>query len=176
MRRSPVQQYLLLAILGVGLAAAVGGSLYAVVQSSKTESRRVKDRVRSDRDIAQVARRVFKLEAPSDADISRRVVVALKACGRSAECRELFATVAPRGPRGARGPRGRRGPRGERGATGPVGRPGRSVPGPRGRRGETGAQGPVGPQGPPGERGERGPLACITLLPLAVKPCPESLR
>lgn len=154
MRRSVVQ-YVLLGAMGLLLASTLGGVLYAVAQSARTEHRRQRDRVRSDAEITAIARRVFKLEAPTDRQIRARVVRALKTCERDRECRDALRSSALRGLRGPRGSRGPIGPRGPRGAPG---RPGSSAPrsegpGARGPRGRPGATGPPGPQGPPGPSG-----------------------
>ncbi len=105
-----------------------------------------KDRVRSDADIARIAKRVF----PTPAEGRRQLLVALRKCAADPECTTIFRDLAPRGRRGApgpRGPQGRRGTQGAQGPRGPAGLPGRSITGPVGAR---------GPQGPPGQRGEPG--------------------
>lgn len=143
MRRQGTQ-ILVLLIVGVLLAAAVGGAVIAVVQTRAYEQNRADDRVRSDAEIAKVARRVFRIEQPTPAEIRRGVMTALTACAQNTSCRERFRDTAPRGRRGARGPRGVQGPRGPAGPSGP------GIPGPTG---DPGAQGPPGPPGEPGTAG-----------------------
>jgi hypothetical protein len=141
--------------IGLLLAACLGVAAYGVSRANQVDESRREDRVRSDHDIAQVARRVFKIEQPSEAEVKARVLSALLFCAKSTECRKVFATVGAAGPRG---PRGRQGPRGERGPVGPQGPRGATKSGPRGPAGARGARGPAGATG---ANGPAGPLGGI---------------
>lgn len=137
-------------VLGLFLALIVAGLAFTIYYAVGTEAKRQRDRVRSDAEIAKVARDVFALAQPTPAEFNRRIKIALQRCGAQPDCRDIFATVAPRGHRGRTGLRGRRGPQGLRGQRGPVGPRGRAVRGPTGPPGPTGTPGPIGPQGAPG--------------------------
>lgn len=156
--------------LGMLLAAAVLAALYAVVETGRTRG----DQVRSNADIAAVARRVYKIEAPSEKEVIGRVLKALVTCSKDDGCRTAFAASAPRGlpgPTGKRGPTGRTGSTGARGPQGSTGATGqRGATGKQGARGPAGPVGPMGPVGPTGPQGEPGVTVCVNAL---LKPCPK---
>ncbi len=155
-RATPIgrRQTALLLLVGTFIALALGLGGYAINQNRATAATQRNDQVRSDADIAAVARRVFRLESPTPAQLNAAVMAALRSCSKDAACTARFRKSAPRGlpgPRGSKGPRGARGTRGTTGA--------------RGAKGGRGARGPVGPEGPPGARGPTGaagPAASIT--------------
>ncbi len=161
MNRRSLSQLLALILLGLLLAGSVGAAVISVMQSKATEQNRQADRVRSDAEIARVARRIFKLESPSPAEISRRVVAALKTCASDPACRSEFTAIAPQGPRGPAGPRGASGARGTAGPTGPRG--------PAGPTGPPGLEGATGPPGPPGARGAAGATTTDVLTELCAR-------
>jgi hypothetical protein len=152
-------------LIGTLVAGSFAIAIYSAASVSAVDTARKKDRVRSDHDIAQIARRVFGIEQPTDAEAKARVLEALQFCARDTDCRKVFATVGaagPRGPRGAPGPTGPAGPPGERG---PRGRRGQARTGPRGAVGPTGARGAPGPTGPAGPLGPLGPVGPIGPIP-----------
>lgn len=153
--------------LGMLLALAVLGALYAVVETSRANGRQV----RSNAEIASVARRVYKIEAPTEKEVIGRVLKALVTCSKDDGCRTAFAASAPRG---LPGPTGRRGPKGSTGATGARGPQGltgqRGATGKQGARGPAGPVGPMGPVGPAGPQGEPGVSVCVNSV---LKPCPK---
>lgn len=145
--------------LGVLLAGTITLAYTALRSANRTETRRQDDQVRSDADIARVARRVFDLEAPTPKQLRVIVFRRLQVCARDARCKALFSSTAQRGKTGERGRRGARGrtgatgATGRRGRTGATGRSGRSVQGARGPQGATGRTGATGAQGAPGAPG-----------------------
>lgn len=153
-------------LLGLVLAGCVVAAAAAFDQAQRTETRRQADRVRSDAEIARVARRVFRLEAPTEAELRTIVIRRLRVCARDRQCRALFTATAPPGPPGERGMRGRtpgrkqvlaavqrycarhnrcRGAPGSSGGRGKRGVPGESIQGPPGAQGEA-APGPTDEQ------------------------------
>lgn len=144
----------MLLLIGVIVMACISGSTYAVYATHAASNQRVADKVRTDRDIADIARRIVQIERPTVVQLNRAVIRALKTCRAQIACRAAFMDAAPRGRPGVagrRGPDGRRGSRGTRGARGKTGMQGRT--GAQGRPGPSGAQGPRGPQGPTGAAG-----------------------
>jgi hypothetical protein len=162
--RTTGRQTLVLLLIGTFITICIGISAYALLQTSATESRRRsdvalnrKDRTRSDAEIATIAKRVFKLERPTTAELNDAVIVALRSCSRQAMCRSAFMDAAPRGRRGPTGAKGATGARGVAGADGSRGAAGRT--------GKTGAKGATGPQGPAGPQGAAGlPASTAALL------------
>ncbi len=130
-------------VIGLILAVGMAAGAYAVIKTRTVQ----RAQVRTDAEIAQIAKRVFRLEQPTQEQASRRVIVALKLCAEDAVCTRAFRNAAPRG---RRGPTGARGPQGARGAAGARGPQGLQGPAGRGSRGPTGA---AGPQGAPGVNG-----------------------
>lgn len=156
---------LISAVIGLLMAAAVCVAGFAFYQSRGVH----RDQVRSDSEIAAIARRVFNIERPTDSQRSKNIISALQFCERNAACTKALRKVLPPVSAGPRGPTGNRGPVGPRGITGA---PGKSVPGPRG---EKGADGAVGPAGAKGDTGPAGPSVTVTVpapcVPLLSKPC-----
>ncbi len=153
------RQTAILLSIGTLIAVAIGLSAFAIISASGTAERQRTDRVRSDADIAAIARRVT---APTSAELNAGVRRALHACARDADCTADFQRSAPRGrpgPRGARGAAGPTGARGGRGAQGARGAEGRT--GERGPRGPVGEPGPVGPAGPAGPAGAAAPINTV---------------
>lgn len=155
--------YLLASLLGALLALATAGTVAALLVSADTRN----DQVRSDAEIARIARRVFCNEDPA---VCRRrsqtsIKQAIALCAADPECvragRELFgpsrARLLAHARLAARAAPGPRGDRGSRGLPGPRGRPGvRGARGPRGLPGAKGPPGPAGPRGPAGIDAEPG--------------------
>lgn len=155
-------------LLGLALALVFVLAGYAVLSSRTVHN----DQVRSNAEIAAVARRVFAVEKPTDAEVIRRVLLALKKCADDAACRIAFAKAAPRGRPGVRGPRGRQGATGAQGPRGPRGFAGQGIQGEQGPQGRTGNSGPAGAKG---ERGPQGPaglpgLVCVETI---LNKCPR---
>jgi hypothetical protein len=149
--------------IGIVLAACLSVAVYSVSRTNAIDSARKGDRVRSDTEIAKVAKRVFNIEQPTAGELKRGVLSALAFCAKDRECAARFAKVTPgirgkTGPRGQAGPSGLQGLRGQRGLRGPVGPRGRSRRGPRGEPGPVGASGPQGPAGSPGAAGAPAPV------------------
>ncbi len=143
-----------LLLIGLLMTACFGASGYAVYTAWQGESARIADRVRTDGDIADIARRIVRIEQPTTKQLNSSVIAALRSCRQEPACRKAFMDAAPRGRRGAdgrRGAEGRRGATGARGASGQTGARGAT-----GQTGAAGARGPVGPRGPAGTRGPTG--------------------
>lgn len=165
-------------LLGIALALALGAAGYAVVLSLDERADRVRNEIRTNREIARIAERVFRqgeTTAQRQARIRQSIERALNACLEDESCigrlrRELGPSrarllaharlaieryCATRNQ--CRGPTGRRGPPGPSGGS----------PGPRGPRGakgepgRRGAQGPAGPPGPAGPAGPQGPPGIV---------------
>jgi hypothetical protein len=146
-------------VIGILLAVAVMAGAYAVIRTHTVE----RAQVRTDAEIASIARRVFRLEQPNQQESSARVIRALKLCAADAKCAAAVRNAAPRGRTGARGPQGPRGPVGSTGSTGQRGVAGAS--------GSTGQRGLIGPPGPVGSTGANG---AAPVLPPAPMPGPGS--
>lgn len=155
-------------VVGLLLALAVIGASVAVFQTRGLRQ----DRVRSNADIAAIARRVFKIEQPSPRELSVRIVAALKVCADDKACYAAFRDAAPRG---RRGPQGRRGVQGPRGPQGVAGTAAKGIQGERGPQGRTGNSGPTGAKGEPGATGPQGPagVPVVVCVPSLVKLCPK---
>jgi hypothetical protein len=159
-----LREALRLLLIGFAITAAVGVSSLAMVQVAQTKHRVARDRVRSDAEIARIARKVFPHETKAQraARIARLGKEAIKVCAGDPECvalgralfgpsharlmaaarraaREVCAHDACRGSTGARGRPGRNGARGHRGKTGKTGANGAT--GATGAKGDTGAAG-----------------------------------
>lgn len=138
--------YVIAALMGTLLAAL---SVFAVLAYASAHTTQ-KAQMRSDAEVAAIARRVFRIESPTRAQFNEQLFNALKRCAGYKPCLDLFVATAPpgaRGPRGPRGPQGRPGANGTdgKGSTGPQGRPGRTVRGPRGIPGRNGSDGKNAP-------------------------------
>ena len=166
---------LVTAVMGILLAAALAGAIYAVYTVVTERNRERTDDIKTAGDIKELAREVFRsdeTQAQRDKRIQRSVGVAVDACLRQEGCiGKLRRAVGPSRARllaharravqeycairtecrGVRGLRGMRGPRGLS-RPGPRGRPGRD-----GQDGQDGGPGPPGPPGPPGTPGANVP-------------------
>lgn len=128
--------FLIAGLMGIALAAALGGSVYALLSAHSVE------------------KRIVRIESPSPKEFNARLLNALHRCKASPSCLRLFVATAPRGEQGPLGDRGPRGPRGRRGPRGPAGVGARGAIGPRGGQGRRGPQGLPGMQGPVGPQGD----------------------
>ncbi len=142
---------LVLLLIGTLIMACVGASSYAVYTAARSENNRIADRARTDTDIAEIARRIVRIERPTTSQLNASVIAALRSCRQESACRRAFMDAAPRGRRGPTGRRGTRGPVGATGARGATG-----VAGGAGARGPAGPRGPVGPTGAAGPTGAKG--------------------
>lgn len=157
---------LISAVIGLLMAAAVCAAGFAFYQSRGVH----RDQVRSDAEVAEIARRVFDIERPSTSQRSKNIIDALRFCEKDSACTKALRAALPTGVRGARGPKGNIGAQGPRGITGA---PGKSVPGPRGEKGADGTPGPAGAKGDTGPAGQSVtvtvPPTCIPLLSKSCK-------
>jgi hypothetical protein len=170
------RQYIIAAILGSLLAVAVSAAVLAYDKARDTEQQQRKDRVRSDTEIARIAREVFRNETAQQRQLRLQLAAteAIAACALSPRCvsagRRVFAPSRARLLAHARKAaidycrrnrcRGRDGrDSAVRHVTKVLNRPVPGPPGPSGRRGppgrdgapgRAGARGPAGPPGAPG--------------------------
>ena len=81
--------------IGGLLALAVGGAVIAYDKAAQTDLDRKRDKVRTDAEIARIARQVFRMETADQrrTRIQGASIEAIRACARSTECTALGRQV-----------------------------------------------------------------------------------